>query len=209
MTDAGRPQDVSRGGRYYALEGGQAGGRAIRDTSSKGSRENDRCYGYASPVGCLAIAVGTGGTISGVRFSGADLSPLAHAWPLLASALDGYFDEATDLLEVPVVLAVSDFQRAVLHQVRSIPPGETKTYAQVAQTIGKPGAARAVGRACAANPVPIVIPCHRVLACAGWGGYQNGLGSKLFLLAHEGGTRAGRAAGVPGSFAGTLRSLSR
>ncbi len=79
------------------------------------------------------------------------------------------------------------FQRKVWEAVRAIPYGKTMSYGEVASQIGKPGAARAVGAAVGANPVPIVIPCHRVLAADGkLGGFGGGLELKRRLLRLEG-----------------------
>ena len=80
------------------------------------------------------------------------------------------------------------FQREVLRLVAAIPYGETRTYGWIAAAVGKPGAARAVGRAVATNPMPIVIPCHRVVAAdGGLGGFSGpgGLETKARLLALE------------------------
>jgi methylated-DNA-[protein]-cysteine S-methyltransferase len=83
--------------------------------------------------------------------------------------------------------AMTPFQRAVLRATNAIPCGETRTYAWVAQRIGKPRAARAVGRALATNPLPIVLPCHRVLGSdGGLHGYGGGLPLKRQLLELEG-----------------------
>lgn len=81
---------------------------------------------------------------------------------------------------------VPEFQRAVLEAVASIPPGQTLTYGQIARKIGKPKAARAVGAALAKNPFPLVIPCHRVVAADGIGGYSGGSDLKRRLLDLEG-----------------------
>jgi len=81
----------------------------------------------------------------------------------------------------------TEFQRCVWNALRKIPSGQTKSYAQVAQSIGRPEAVRAVGQACGANPIPVVIPCHRVLAAGGrLGGFSSGLDWKRKLLAREG-----------------------
>ena len=78
------------------------------------------------------------------------------------------------------------FQRRVWQALRAIPPGETRTYAEVARVIGRPGAARAVGAACARNPLALVIPCHRVVrGDGGLGGYAWGVGRKRRLLQRE------------------------
>lgn len=79
------------------------------------------------------------------------------------------------------------FQRRVWSYLLTIPPGETRTYGQVAQALGKPKGARAVGGAVGSNPISIVIPCHRVVAADGsGGGYGGGMEAKRFLLQIEG-----------------------
>jgi methylated-DNA-[protein]-cysteine S-methyltransferase len=84
-------------------------------------------------------------------------------------------------------LAGSDFDRRVWQALLDIPWGETCTYGALAARIGAPGAARAVGAAVGRNPIPILIPCHRVVAAGGLGGYSGGAGVKRWLLAHEAG----------------------
>ncbi len=90
--------------------------------------------------------------------------------------------------DVPVDLsATRPFQRAVLTAIAKIPYGETRSYGWVARAIGKPGASRAVGQALHTNPIPIIIPCHRVVASDGsLGGYGGGLPMKKKLLRLEG-----------------------
>ncbi len=79
------------------------------------------------------------------------------------------------------------FQQAVWAELRRIPWGETRTYGDVARALGQSTAVRAVGGACGANPVPVLIPCHRVVAAGGrLGGFSGGLDWKLRLLAREG-----------------------
>ena len=83
--------------------------------------------------------------------------------------------------------AGSAFQRRVWDVIRTIPRGQTLTYTEVAAAIGRPKAVRAVGGACGANPVPVLVPCHRVLAAhGGLGGFSGGLERKRLLLAREG-----------------------
>jgi len=99
----------------------------------------------------------------------------------------------THALDIPVDVRATAFQWRVWEALRAIPYGETRTYRQVAASIGKPKAARAVGRACATNPVALVIPCHRVVREGGdLGGYAWGLGVKRRLLDSE---RRGSARG--------------
>ena len=92
----------------------------------------------------------------------------------------------------PIDLAAgSAFQRRVWEVLRTIPHGQTLTYTEVAVAIGRPKAVRAVGGACGANPVPVLVPCHRVLAAhGGLGGFSGGLDWKRTLLAREGVTLA-------------------
>lgn len=83
--------------------------------------------------------------------------------------------------------ATTDFQRRVLTEVAAIPAGQTRSYGDVAEAVGSPGAARAVGGVMARNPLPFLIPCHRVVASDGsLGGYAYGLGVKRAMLASEG-----------------------
>ena len=81
----------------------------------------------------------------------------------------------------------TEFQREVWAALRTIPPGRTLSYGDLAKKIGRPTAVRAVGAANGANPVSLVVPCHRVIAADGTlGGYGWGLERKRWLLAHEG-----------------------
>jgi AraC family transcriptional regulator of adaptative response/methylated-DNA-[protein]-cysteine methyltransferase len=99
-------------------------------------------------------------------------------------------------LEIPLDVPASRFRRRVFEALQAIPRGETRTYAQVARAVGRPAGARAVGQACAGNPVALVIPCHRVVpAEGGVGGYRWGSERKGALLAREAG--AGRALASP------------
>jgi AraC family transcriptional regulator, regulatory protein of adaptative response / methylated-DNA-[protein]-cysteine methyltransferase len=88
--------------------------------------------------------------------------------------------------DLPLDVRGTAFQRRVWQALRAIPPGRTTTYAEIAASIGAPNAIRAVGTACGANPVAVVIPCHRVVRTdGGLGGYRWGLGRKRALLARE------------------------
>lgn len=81
---------------------------------------------------------------------------------------------------------MTPFQRSVLEAISKIPAGETMTYGEVAAAAGKPGAARAVGNVMAHNPIPLMLPCHRVVASNGLGGFTGGLEVKRKLLKLEG-----------------------
>jgi len=81
----------------------------------------------------------------------------------------------------------TEFQQCVWRVLRGITPGRTRSYSEVAQAIGRTEAVRAVGGACGANPIPVLVPCHRVLAAnQGLGGFSGGLKWKRLLLAREG-----------------------
>jgi O-6-methylguanine DNA methyltransferase len=87
----------------------------------------------------------------------------------------------------PLDLAGTEFQKSVWRAMQKISPGKTKSYGEIASAIGKPKAVRAVGGACGANPVPVLVPCHRVLAANNeLGGFGGGLDWKRSLLKREG-----------------------
>uniref|UniRef100_A0A8C6DR49 Methylated-DNA--protein-cysteine methyltransferase n=1 Tax=Moschus moschiferus TaxID=68415 RepID=A0A8C6DR49_MOSMO len=134
--------------------------------------------------------------------------PGAVPEPLLQCAawLDAYFHEPTVLKELPVpalhhpIFQKESFTRQVLWKLlKLVKFGETVSYQQLAALAGNPRAARAVGGAMRSNPIPILIPCHRVVCSSGAvGNYSGGVGVKEWLLAHEGGS-TGKAARGGGS----------
>ncbi len=105
----------------------------------------------------------------------------------LLHALDAYFAGEIDALEtVPTATAGTAFQRSVWQQLRKIPAGQTRSYGQIAGAIGCPASSRAVGAANGANPIAIVVPCHRVIGADGTlTGFGGGLPRKRWLLDHE------------------------
>lgn len=123
--------------------------------------------------------------------------------------LDAYFNGALREFELPLDPIGSDFQVKVWKALGRIPYGQTRTYGQIATTIRQPKAARAVGLANNQNPIPIVIPCHRVIGADGsLTGYGGGLPKKRWLLEHE--TRHNvPAASIQELFAGTGARASR
>jgi AraC family transcriptional regulator of adaptative response/methylated-DNA-[protein]-cysteine methyltransferase len=89
-------------------------------------------------------------------------------------------------VDLPLDVRATAFQRRVWQGLLAIPPGETRSYGELADELGAPGASRAVGSACANNPVALVIPCHRVTrADGGLGGYRWGVAAKKALLERE------------------------
>ena len=101
--------------------------------------------------------------------------------------LKRYFDGAAATVgDLPIEMHGADFERRVWRALLAIPPGETRSYGALAKTLGSPGAARAVGMANGANPIAIIVPCHRVIGSSGsLIGYGGGLDRKTWLLDHE------------------------
>ena len=100
--------------------------------------------------------------------------------------LEAYFDGKARSFDLPLVPAGTNFQRRVWRLMETIPCGQTMTYGAMAKALNS--SARAIGTACGANPIPVIIPCHRVLAANGIGGYsgEGGLKTKVALLRLEG-----------------------
>lgn len=148
-----------------------------------------------SPLGTLLLYSDRKGLVA-LDFPGADVmegsvrTALESREPLkrAAAALAAYFQEGKPLPRtLKSRLDGTDFQRKVWAAIEAIPLGKTKTYGEIALLIGHPGASRAVGAACGANPLPLFIPCHRVLASNGrLGGFTGGLDVKRRLLKLEG-----------------------
>ena len=113
-----------------------------------------------------------------------------EATPTLVDARDqlrAYFDHKRKAFDLPLEFAGTAHQQRVMHAMTAIPYGQTRSYGELAEIVGS--APRAVGGACGRNPIPIIVPCHRVLAVDhGLGGYsgQDGLATKRFLLDLEG-----------------------
>ena len=109
-------------------------------------------------------------------------SPVREA----ARQLEEYLDGRRRSFALALEVAGTTFQRAVWHAVSRIPWGETRSYANIADAIGRPASARPVGQAVGRNPLPIIWPCHRVVASDGIGGYGGGIDLKVALLRLEG-----------------------
>ncbi len=111
-----------------------------------------------------------------------DTAPFAE----LERCLEGYFRGEREPFDLPLAAQGTPFQHEVWRALRAIPWGQTTTYGELAQRLGRPKAARAVGRANATNPISIVVPCHRVIGTSGkLTGYAGGLARKEALLALE------------------------
>jgi len=118
--------------------------------------------------------------------------PVRRAIRLIQSWAHG---SRVDFSRVPLDLGCSTFARKLYEAARRIPPGQTVTYGELARRIGKPKAARAVGTALGRNPVPVIVPCHRIVSSSGIGGFSatGGVRLKLRLLALEAGLPNGRS----------------
>lgn len=98
-----------------------------------------------------------------------------------------YFQGNRKTFDIPLALRGTEFQLAVWNELLRVPYGDTITYAELARRIGRPAAIRAVGAANGANPIPVIVPCHRVIGSNGTlTGYGGGIERKQWLLAHEG-----------------------
>jgi methylated-DNA-[protein]-cysteine S-methyltransferase len=140
-----------------------------------------------SPVGPLLL-IEDDGRLAEIRFDTSGDEPDRDETPLLKRAqsqIDEYFAGRRKTFDLPLIPARTDFQRRVRKAMIAIPWGQTLSYGEIAYVAG--GAPRAVGQACGANMLPLVVPCHRVLAANGIGGYSGGKGlaTKRFLLALE------------------------
>jgi methylated-DNA-[protein]-cysteine S-methyltransferase len=165
-----------------------------------------------SPVGPLLLTA-NGGALTGVRFSRgrrgtavphpdwrADDGAQGEASAVLAEAarqLADYFAGRRRAFDLPLAPEGTPFQRRVWEALRALAWGETVSYAELARRAGAPGAARAIGAANGRNPIPIVVPCHRVVGADGTlTGFGGGVEAKEWLLAHEGAWPARLAGGA-------------
>jgi methylated-DNA-[protein]-cysteine S-methyltransferase len=142
-----------------------------------------------SPLGVLTVAADAG-VLREIRFSSTDFGrqPAPPSLQSLADRLNAYFSGDLRALDtISVDPTGTPFQREVWRALLRVRAGRTCSYADLARAIGRPDAVRAVGAANGANPIPIVIPCHRVIGTNGsLVGYGGGLERKRWLLTHEG-----------------------
>jgi len=154
-----------------------------------------------SPLGPVAFATNEEGALLGLRFregrrpaslekglkrEGFALSQDEDRTAAAREQLVEYFAGERRSFDLPVARRGSDFQEVVWEELSRIPFGETRTYGQVAETIGRPGQAIEVGSSCAVNPVLLVVPCHRVVGAEGsLKGYADGMSLKERLLNFE------------------------
>lgn len=140
-----------------------------------------------SPVGPLTLT-GTEDALTRISFGGgqAGAASPSPALELAARELEEYFAGVRREFTVPLAPEGTAFQLAVWSALREIPYGATASYRDIAVRLGKPGGAVAVGQANSRNPIPIIIPCHRIIGAGGQlVGYTGGLEIKRFLLRLE------------------------
>ncbi len=122
------------------------------------------------------------------RFPKADIVPGGGSVDALAAQVVQMIERPAEPLDLPMDVRGTAFQQAVWAALRAIPAGETRSYREIAEAVGKPGAVRAAGTACGDNGLAVIIPCHRVLRSdGGLGGYAYGLARKKALLERESG----------------------
>lgn len=151
----------------------------------------------SSPIGPLTL-IATDHALTEIRFGADDDAPDApddaRDHPIVAAAaaqLAAYFAGDRRTFDLPLAPTGTAFQRAVWRALGEVAYGQTTGYGALARALGRPTAARAVGAANGANPLPIVVPCHRVIGADGTlTGYAGGLTIKRWLLAHEAATAA-------------------
>ena len=148
--------------------------------------------GGGSPLGPVTVLTDEAGRLVRVRLPGSE-APLGGlpAPPGLHdevhAQLSAYFTGELRRFDLPLRLEGTPFQTAVWEALRTIPWGETRTYGEVAALLGRPRSARAVGAACGRNPLPLLVPCHRVIGShGGLHGFTGGLDLKRALLRIEG-----------------------
>ena len=199
VTEAVYAAGYNSGGRFYAESSGALGmkPKAFR---AGGSGETIRFAIGRTSLGAILVAATDQGVCA--IFLGDDPDALArdlqdrfrHAEIIGADAefettvarVVGFVESPATGLSLPLDIRGTAFQRRVWEALRRIPPGQTMTYAQVAEAVGSPKAVRAVGAACGANPVSVAIPCHRVVRSDGaLHGYRWGVPRKAELLRRE------------------------
>lgn len=180
----------------------------------------------ATPLGTLLLVSDTHGALRALDFSdcearmrrllrthyGRQPLSLGAAPAALTHSLRGYFEGKLEALrDIAWSSSGTPLQQAVWHALTEIPAGETRSYGELARGLGLPEGARAVGWANAANPVAIVVPCHRVIGATGkLTGYAGGLARKHWLLAHEGARFAEGASGdLFGALSPALTAVAR
>ncbi|WP_412552093.1 methylated-DNA--[protein]-cysteine S-methyltransferase [Shimia sp. MIT1388] len=136
-----------------------------------------------TPTGPMTLTEKDGAIVRAEWESGGtDDTPLLRE---AAAQLVAYFDDPAQGFDLPLKVEASEFQQRVCDAMLAIPLGETRTYGELSKDLGVP--AQAIGQGCGGNPIPVIIPCHRVLGANGLGGFSGlgGVETKVWLLKHE------------------------
>ncbi|NKW91721.1 methylated-DNA--[protein]-cysteine S-methyltransferase [Rhodobacteraceae bacterium R_SAG9] len=136
-----------------------------------------------TPTGPMTLTEKDGAIVRAEWESGGtDDTPLLRE---AAAQLVAYFDDPAQGFDLPLKVEASEFQQRVCDAMLAIPLGETRTYGDLSKDLGVP--AQAIGQGCGGNPIPVIIPCHRVLGANGLGGFSGlgGVETKVWLLKHE------------------------
>lgn len=208
ITDAAYDAGYAAPSRFYAEAKGRMG-MTPKVWRNGGAGERIRATVAASSLGPLLVAATDKGLCRiafdeteadlRARFPHAEILPPDASFAALVQAVVAMVDDpARAQADLPTDARGTAFQQAVWQALRAIPAGETRSYAQIAASIGRPQAVRATGTACGDNALAVLIPCHRVLRSdGGLGGYAYGLERKRALLAREGVLQPTQHAGKP------------
>jgi len=141
---------------------------------------------YSSPIGNIGLLIEDLNLISisltNPVLKGIEAKKDPESFKYIIAQLDEYFFEGRKKFDIAFKISPTNFRLKVYQEMQKIPYGKSITYSDLAGKVGSPKAFRAVGTACGKNPLPLIIPCHRVKAQSGLGGFTGGLDIKRFLL---------------------------
>ena len=143
-------------------------------------------HSYSSPIGNIGLLIEDLNLISisltNPVLKGIEAKKDLESFKYIITQLDEYFFEGRKKFDITFKISPTNFRLKVYQEMQKIPYGKSITYSDLAGKVGSPKAFRAVGTACGKNPLPLIIPCHRVKAQSGLGGFTGGLDIKRFLL---------------------------
>lgn len=150
----------------------------------------DPCiHSFITIIGSVSVTEDGEGNITGVFLPNQNLPPMderdSNILVEAEAQVNEYLSGRRTRFDLPLSIEGTGFRMAVLEAISDIPFGETRHYSDIAELVGSPRAYRAVGTACAENPVPLIIPCHRVVPMTGIGKYAGGVSLKKRLLDME------------------------
>ena len=141
---------------------------------------------YSSPIGNIGLLIEDLNldliSLTNPMLKGIEAKKDSKSFKYIITQLDEYFFEGRKKFDIAFKISPTNFRLKVYQEMQKIPYGKSITYSDLAGKVGNPKAFRAVGTACGKNPLPLIIPCHRVKAQSGLGGFTGGLDIKRFLL---------------------------